>query len=440
MAHSHARALASSVKATIFHLKTHYKRARLNGPRQSLLILLATIQSGVNRIGIKPAKLELLKRLDGAIGWTKGKVPSVSSMARALRKLKPVDLQGVIDASLEHVTKAFGSDLLIHGQRLVALDGVHVNAQRTSILARWLGLPKQADNRKAHQPQALVVVARCVRTGVVLAQEIVRHNGSERACARKLIARLATMGPMIIVMDRGFPSRDLIAALMEKKMNYIVRMCGGRATWRDLRGRMTGPANDAPVALRLRSADGRWGKVVQRAILTDKAGPGRPSCNRTPRRMVLLTNMVGKYWSTQRIIALYHRRWDIETSFREDKRLLGATRSHAKTKEGFANELLALQIYRIVMALIAALVVAEAGMPRWDDARARRITTTQLIVTAWWLVEVALICPGHCLEKIETMIHEIVRDADKKRPGRKFKRKCKGVEGVWKNKAERDRN
>ena len=440
MAHSHARALASSVKATLFHLQTRYKRARLNGPRQSLLILLATIQSGVNRIGIKPAKLELLKRLDGAIGWTRGKVPSVSSMARALHKLKPADLEGVINASLEHVTKAFGPALLIHGQRLVAIDGVHVNAQRTSILARWLGLPKQADKRKAHQPQALVVVARCVLTGVVLAQEIVRHNGSERACARKLIARLATMGPMIVVMDRGFPARDLISALIEMKMNYIVRMCGGKATWRDLRGRMTGPANDAAVAMRLRGADGCWGKVVQRAILTGKAGPGRPSCNRTPQRMVLLTNMVGRYWSTQRIIALYHRRWDIETSFREDKRLLGATRSHAKTKDGFTNELLALQIYRIVMALIAALVVAEAGMPRWDDARARRITTTQLIVTAWWLVEVALICPDHCLEKIESMIHEIIRDADKKRPGRKFQRKCKGVEGVWKNKTERGRN
>ena len=439
MAHSHAPALAKVVQAILHHLKTKFVRARMNGPRQALLVLLATIQSGVDRIGIRSAKLEVMKRFDGVLGWTKEKVPSVSAIARALRKLKPEQLEGVIDLALTDVLKAYGPTLLIHGRRLVAIDGVRVNAQRTSILARWLGLPQQADDRKAHQPQALVVVARCVLTGVVLAQEIVRHNGSERACARKLVAKLATMGPMLVVMDRGFPARDLIAVLLERHIDFVIRMCGGKRTWRELRTSATGSAKDVRIPMRLRGSTGCWAKASLRAILTNKPNPGRPRCDRTPQRMILLTNLTGRYWSTKRIIALYHRRWDIETSFREDKRLLGATRSRATTKQGFINELLALQIYRIIMALIAALVVAEAGMPRWDDAHAKRITTTQLMVTAWWLVEVALTCPGRCAEKIASMIHEIIRDAAKRRPGRADKRICKGVEGVWKNKTERGR-
>lgn len=437
MSKSHAPALASVVRAILNHLPTKFRRARLNGPRQMLLLLLATIHSGIDRIGIRAAKLEILTRLDRAVGWSAEHVPSTSAISRALRKLKPHLLEEVITMGLTQVATAFGPKRLVHDRRLVAIDGVRVNVQRTTVLARWLGIPKQADDRKAHQPQALVVVARCVITGVVLAQEIVRNTGSERACARKLILRLAGMGPMLVLMDRGFPARDLIGVLVEHKIDFVVRMCGGKRMWRELQGSMKGKAKDIRVAMRLRGSDGRWFSANLRAILTDKPSRGRPRCNRTPQRMILLTNLTSQYWSTGRSIAAYHRRWDIETSFREDKRLLGATRSRATTRDGVINELLALQIYRILMALIAAQVVAETGMPGWNDPRTRRLTTTQLIVTAWWLVEVALTCAHGGAGKIDLMVQEMVRDAAKKRPGRAEPRVCRGVEGAWKNKTER---
>jgi len=39
-----------------------------------------------------------------------------------------------------------------------------MNTQRTTALARLFGRPKYEQTKKAHQPQALVVIARCVRT------------------------------------------------------------------------------------------------------------------------------------------------------------------------------------------------------------------------------------------------------------------------------------
>lgn len=437
MSFRHAPALATVARSILNFLPTKYVRARLTGPRQSLLILLASIQSGVDRIGVRSARLEVMKRMDRALGWSADRMPSTSAICKALRKLKPNMLESVIAMAQSDVVRAYGADLLVHRRRLVAIDGVRINARRTSILARWLGLPSIGDGQKAYQPQALVVVARCVRTGVVLAQEVVRNTGSERECARRLICRLATMGPMLVVLDRGFPARDLISLLVEHRIDFVLRMWGGTGTMKELLGYERRRCVDSCIALSLRNAHGRREAVDLRLVVRRRAKRGRPRCDRTPQRLILLTNLKGRYWSSQRVIALYHRRWDIETSFREDKRLLGATRSRATTRNGFINELLALNIYRILMALLGALVIAKEKVAPWDDLTAKRITTSQLACMAWWLIEVTVSNPHGSHTKILGVIHEIRRDSARKRPGRSYPRRCKGAEGVWKSKASR---
>ena len=437
MALPHAPTLAMVVRVILHHLPLKFQRSRLNGPRLSLLILLAIIQSGVDRIGVRSARLEVMKRLDTALGWSVDHVPSTSAVCRALRKLKPVLLETLLSVAKAEVAKSYGKNLLIHGHRVVAIDGCRINAKRTSVLAGWLGLPTQAGKRKAQQPQALVVVARCIVTGIVLAQEIVSHSGSERDCARRLMSSLSGLGPLLVLLDRGFPARDLIGLMHELRIKFIVRMCGGKRTWRELRDLAVGSAKDVAVPMKIRSGLGRWCTTAMRMILSDQISSGRPKSDRTPERMILVTNLNGRYWNTQRVIAMYHRRWDIETTFREDKRLLGATRSRSTTQDGFRTELLALQIYRIIMALIAAQVVADARRQRWDDPRAIRCTTTQLIAIAWWLAEVAMVNSNKCQEKLAALVAEIIRDSARKRPNRSFKRICKGVEGVWKNKLDK---
>ena len=255
------------------------------GPRQSLLLLVTIMQSGMNRIGIKPAKLALLRDLTGSCGWSGDVVPSVGAMCKALRKLTPDMRQSAIHLGISELNRTAGPCWLVHRRRLVAIDGVRINARRGSLLARWLGLPKQGDRRTAHQPQALVVIARCVASGVTLDQEIVKHNGSERQATRLSLGRIAQMRPLLVVMDRGIPARDIIALLIEKKIDFIVRMSGGQTAWKELVPHTSGQAKDSPVTLKLRNQQGKWASVTLRAILTDRANPGRPRCNRTPQRM-----------------------------------------------------------------------------------------------------------------------------------------------------------
>ena len=436
MSPSHRTDLIAVVRRMLHHVSTKYDRSRLLGPRQSLLLLLTMINSEMNRIGIRPAKIKLLSELTGACGWRADVMPSVSAICRALRTLTPDMLESVIQCGLADLNRSVMPSWLAHRRRLVTIDGVRVNSRRTSILARWLNLPEQADEKKAHQPQALVVTARCVATGVTLAQEIVKHNGSERAVTRRLIERLAQMGPMLVLMDRGIPARDIIAAMQAYKHDFIVRMCGGKSAWRELAGWTDGPKRDQHVTIKSCTFKGTTAAHTLRAIITRRVGPGRPRCNRSAQRMLLLTNLTGKYWNTDRIIAAYHRRWDIETQFREDKRMLGATKSHATTKNGFTTELLALQIYRIIMA-IAGLISATNTVIHLDDPYARRNSTPQIIAMAWAIVTRLLMRRIHIDELMELIVHEIARDAASRRPARTFKRKCRGVEGHWKNKAER---
>ena len=436
MASLHAHQAVRSVRRILHHLKTKFRRARKNGPQQMLLLLLTVVHSGAQRLGLGTARQRVILRLGSHLGWQPHAEPSVSSICRALHKLLPADLESVIRVGLTEVAGIHGTGLLLAHRRVVAIDGMRLNTRRTAALARRCGLPKQADGTPVHQPQALLVVARCVRSGVVLAQEIARHNGSERAAAKRLLKRLEEHGRLLVLLDRGFPARDLIGLLHERRIDFIVRMCGGQSAWRELVPHATGSAKDASVELRLLLGNGRWSTVGMRAILSEKAERGRPRCNRTPKRMLLLTSLRGVGWKTQRVIDLYLRRWDIEISFREDKRLLGIVRTRATTWNTFQNELAAIQIYRILIAILLATIAPHLDVGPWHEQR-RRPSFTRLVEVAEEVLIQCLLAPQRAAEIIDQHAADIARHAEKYRRGRIAPRSCLGVEGAWKLKQHR---
>jgi hypothetical protein len=434
---AHVAAAQLAAQRILHHLPTEYLRKRLTGPRQALLALLISIQSGVNRIGLRPVRLSMIAHLDGMLGWTPQKTPSTRSMFIALKKLLPMELEAVLQVAIGEVLALNRDRMLVHGRLVVAIDGVHLNARRSGELARKFGRPKQGDDQRAHQPQAMVVTARCVITGATLAQEIVRHDGSERAAAKRMLDRLQGMGRLVILLDRGFPARDLVGLMCERKIEFVVRMCGGKRAWRELHGMTDGDARDAAVPMKLRDARGRWFTNELRVILTEKPSRGRPRCDRTPKRLLLLTNLRGACWKTQRVVDLYLRRWDIEISFREDKRLLGAALSRALTGDGFLREVYALQIYRSLMVIVGAFVGQLRSPVIWHQATRRRTSTPQILVIAWIMILDGAQGPVQGAERLTWLAEQAQRDAEKRRPGRAFARECKGVEGAWKNKVER---
>lgn len=429
----HAHALTLVVRAILHLLPLHYVRRRLNGPRQSLVMYLSSIQSGVDRCGVRSMRLQVLDRLGASMGWAKS-APSTSAICRAMRKLTGVMLEAVIERALCEVARTFGDRALVHGRRVVAIDGVRINSERTPALARWLGRPKQGGDTRAHQPQALVVSAVCVVTKVQLAQEILRCDGSERAALRRMVRRLSSMGPMIVLLDRGYHARDIVALLHEHHISFILRLSGGQHAWREVTDFTKKSGVDQRIAVRVRGKNGTFRSISLRLIVTTCAKRGRPRCNRTPQRMILLTDLHS--WKAQRIVALYHRRWDIETVFRENKRLLGATHFRARTVSAFQNELHAYVIYRLLMALVLGAATTGFKAPRWYDPLARRNSTPQIITIAAATMEAALRRHPAAIQRLARLLSEALRDHAKRRPGRVFERKCKGAEGRWRQRNE----
>lgn len=430
---NHAHALTLVVRAILHLLPLHYVRRRLNGPRQSLVMYLSSIQSGVDRCGVRSMRVQVLDRLGASMGWVKS-APSTSAICRAMRKLTSVMLETVIERALCEVARTFGDRALVHGYRVVAIDGVRINSERTPALARWLGRPKQGGDTRAHQPQALVVSAICVVTKVQLAQEILPCDGSERAAARRLVRQLSAMGPMIVLLDRGYHARDLVALLHEHRISFILRLSGGEHAWREVAGFINKANVDQRIIVRVRGKNGAFQNIPLRLIVTARAKRGRPRCNRTPQRMILLTNLLT--WKAQRVVALYHRRWDIETVFRENKRLLGATHFRARTRSAFQVELHAYTIYRLLMALALGSATTGSKTPRWDDPLARRDNTPQIITLAAAAMEAALRRHPTAIQRLARLLSEVLRDHTKRRPGRVFERKCKGAEGRWRQRNE----
>lgn len=429
----HARALTLVVRAILHLLPLHYVRHRLNGPRQSLVMYLTSIQSGVDRCGVRSVRVQVMDRLGSSLGWVKS-APSTSAICRAMRKLTAVMLEAVIERALGEVARTFGDRALIHGRRVVAIDGVRINSDRTPALARWLGRPKQGGDTRAHQPQALVVSVVCVVTKVQLAQEILRCDGSERAAARRLVRRLSVMGPMIVLLDRGYHARDLVELLHEHRISFILRLSGGHHAWREVAKFTRKAGVDQRIDVRFRGKNGTFRRISLRLIVTTRAKRGRPRCDRTPQRMILLTDL--HTWKAQRVIALYHRRWDIETVIRENKRLLGATHFRARTVSAFQTELHAYTIYRILMALVLAAATTGTKTSRWDDLRAPRNSTPQIIAIAAATMEAALRRYPRHDQRLARLLNEALRDHAKRRPGRVFERICKGSEGRWRHRNE----
>jgi Transposase DDE domain len=129
------------------------------------------------------------------------------------------------------------------------------------------------------------------------------------------------------------------------------------------------------------------------------------------------------------VIDLYLRRWDIEISFREDKRLLGIVRTRATTWNTFHNELAAVQIYRILMALLLACIAPHLKTDAWAEDRQRPSTTSRMEVTEEIFYQ-CLIDPRRPARLIDRHAADFARHAEKYRRGRIPPRRCLSVEEV----------
>ena len=308
-------------------------------------------------------------------GWAPA-APTPGALAQARRRIGVAPLRALFDLLRGPAAGVSMNGVRWRGRLMCAIDGT------------ILGCPDTPANLTVYRPggsgrgatgyplvRVLTLVACGTRT--IIDATFGTDRTGEIGYAHRLLG--AMHGGMIVLADRNFAARDLLVAIADTGADLLVRVKMGR---------------NLPVCRRLgdHSYLSRIGAVEVRVItatITVATEHGHRS-----QSYRLITTVVDPACPPRDIVALYHQRWEIETTYFELKStLLSGRVLRARTPSGVAQEIYALLI--AYQALRIAISDAVLTRPDIDPDRASfsialHAARDQLIAAAGVLTDTTL--------------------------------------------------
>jgi hypothetical protein len=364
------------------------------------------------RTGYEGLMVTMFTAIGGALGWNDA--PEASSFCRARKKIT----DAMFEAFRSEVFRLAGPTVTIfmpriHGHRVVAIDGSWISVPNSRLLRKLLGIHRIGPKRcPMGKPQVLLVVITDALTRMPIARVILPGTGSERAAAKLLLRHLRHDD--ILVADRGYHGRAMLAAIHATGCRYVLRVPGGRSAWRELRTWQTARCREShqTIVIGPHSIDVR--------LLRISGGPGRPRRGCKREAMHLITNLPAS-WRAKRIALVYRCRWGIETMFRELKATLETKRIHARSLPGVIQEIDARCLHLAIAAFLDMATMNEhqkTGKMNWDRCLTNRTTLLALIAA----VLITMNDPG-VINRGSRAATTAARRAQRKRLGRRAERK-----------------
>jgi hypothetical protein len=291
-------------------------------------------------------------RLAAGLGGVPAAAPTASAMTQARRRLGPGPLRELF--FLLRGPSPQGARW--KGLLAVAVDGTIMTVADSPANLAVYSKQRGGPNGGGGYPtvRLLALVACGTRTVIDAVFRPVRQG--EITCAPALLGSLRA--GMVLLADRNFGAGFLAAQVTAAGADFVIRVRTG------------GSAPRLPVLRRL--PDGTWisafGGVPVRVIdaqITLAASAGRA----TGRCRLITTLADPARYPALEVIALYHERWEIETSYFELKStILGGRVLRARTPDGIEQEIYALLV--TYQALRTAIADAAATAPGADPDRA----------------------------------------------------------------------
>jgi hypothetical protein len=298
-----------------------------------------------------------------------------------------------------------GEAALFHGMRLVALDKKTVRVPE----ALWSVFRSHRGGRGDGPAQAELLVAYDVAVRVPLELTLGKVRTDERVLASRVLRKLPS--PALLLIDMGFYSIALFADLLALGHHFLTRL---RANGKPKLVRALGPGDGL---YEIRASASYWKKK-------DPTVPSRMVVRIVEvrwkgfRPVRLVTSLLDpEAFPRPELIELYHRRWHIETFFRELSDDVAFEHWHTRTLKGLYVELLFYMIYVSVVRAHMAEAAAAAGLSPGELSFARG---AEACLRAW--------CR---LGKRSPTTHQAIRDellahlaslTIDIRPGRRFER------------------
>lgn len=304
--------------------------------------------------------------------------------------------------------------------RLLALDGTLVNLPRRAALAKHYGLAK--GHRGGRSPQARLVLLQFPMTRVPYRFALGPKREAEKTAAEPLLKDL--LKEDLLLMDRGFWSYGLFCRIVEREAFFAIRQIA-QAHLTPVR--TLGP-NEALV--RYAPTDRKWRKLhlpeaMELRRIAYQVRGFRPSAvitNVTDPAVISYAEWVGMTTAHEagRVLdrTLYHRRWEVETSFSELKVIQKMKALRGRTPGSIDYEIAShVLVYLLVRWLMVEAALKHGGDPlrlSFMECLREIIDLRQTMMTASWR-RVRGVLLSRLLERIASHLVPL-------RPGRHYPR------------------
>ena len=236
--------------------------------------------------------------------------------------------------------------------RVYLLDGSTLQLEHEPELMKAYPLGSN-QHGKAHWPVMRVVVLHDLETGLAEHPYWGPLNGphavSEQALAERAMQHVPSGS--VIVGDRNFGIFSTVYSAQQRGLSVVVRLTAVRAQSKSLMGGPIARAGDYPVCWR----PSRWDGKGQRDWPVDACVDGRLIAWRVGRgkHKQWLYLFTTSSLPAEDVVALYGRRWNIETDLRSLKQTVRLQRITVQSADMMEKELLAaVMAYNLVRAIM----------------------------------------------------------------------------------------
>lgn len=240
------------------------------------------------------------------------------------------------------------------GYRLFGIDGTEIALPTSEALSEdYPDLGKETLRR----PRARVSVLCDLLDGYLLDARIATRRESERLLADAHLDTLSEhlTAQDILMMDRGYPSKALLAKLSEGKARYLMRVSSSFQAEIDQR---TGD----DIVIEMWHAQQTF--VVRVVTITLETGEVE----------TLLTNLDTTEFDTEAFGSLYAMRWGVETVINRIKNRLQLERFSGKTSASIEQDFYGAALLLNLATMLAAQAAQELAKKQADKALKYRYT------------------------------------------------------------------
>ena len=372
-----------------------------------IVVLISLVASGHDAgVATKLAAFFTLARRSGL--WPNEHSPHRSALTKARAKLPWQVLDLLLRRFIVLAYEVFPprEEDQWYGLSVFAFDGSTYTLPATEAIRQAFdphsGL---ASPGRGHYPQCLVMTVYDVLRRLPIGRTVCAlQEGDERAQAQRLLPLLPPKS--VSLFDRGFPSYGFLHALHQHAYRYVMR-CPATSTFPAVTAFVRSGRAETFLWLTPSDTFKRQLSPTQRRARTSLRLRALRLAAPDGTVSVLLTNLVDtRRFPRTAIIALYWRRWAVETHYRDEKTLLHIEHFHSRTPDGIRQELFAILIGCVIARTLTALAVPSESIETAQSLVRPHLKNALMCLAR----DAALLIPahpGHALVILQELLHVI---------------------------------